>query len=209
MAAIGDIYALHVVCTQQQQTAYNIQHWQVNEVPGGAGRTDAQITLFFETLYAPLYKAVLTSLASFWGVRMQKIWPLPALIPVISVISAGPGTAGLASLPKQTCGFFNRKGLLAGRTRISRQYIPFPDEDDNLNATNTPSVGYMTRLGAIAGAALTVQTVAAGADSVKLAPVIYHRATHSTDQLYTATAKVKWATQRRRGDFGRPNVPPA
>lgn len=209
MAAIGDIYALQIVNTQGNQTAYNIQHWQVIEVPGGAGRTDAQIALFFESLYAPLYKAVMTLNANFWGLRLQKIWPLPVLIPVLSIVSAGAGTAGTAALPKQLCGFYNRKGLLAGRTRISRQYVPFPDEDDNLNATCTPSVGYMTRLGAIAGVAITVQLVVAGADNVKLAPVIYHRTTHGVDALTTATAKQKWATQRRRGDFGRPNNPPA
>jgi len=54
----------------------------------------------------------------------------------------------------------------------------------------------------------TPTTVAAGGNDATLLPVVFHRATNTGNDITSYLVRPVWATQRRRGAYGRQNVPP-
>lgn len=207
MPTVNDVYRARVYCTLQNQTAINVLHWRVSGI-GGAGLSDQDMADKLSADLAPFYKALISSGATYWGLSLQRISPGPIPIEVHTINAQGIGTGDLTRMPKQVCGYFNRKTTFAGRSEIARTYVPFPGEDDNGDATAAPTAGYMTRLGALAGHLIGTIVLGTGGDTVSIIPVIWHRTTSSSTVIVTAQAKQRWATQRRRGDFGRPNNPP-
>lgn len=207
MIVFGNVIQLRAFVRLGDQTAITVRHYLCTSHTGN-GASIANAASSFNNLIATNLKALLTNQASFRGTGAQKIWPLPLSLPSLSSANQDDGSAGPDPLPQQVCGFFNMKTAYGGRSQISRVYVPYPDEADNDANTFRPTTGYMTRLGAAAANFITPFTAGAGADTSNLAPVVYHRGTHGSDFILTATAKQLWATQRRRGSFGRTNASP-
>ena len=90
-----------------------------------------------------------------------------------------------------------------------RTYIPFPSQTDN-TGTGVPSAGYITRCGTLANAYInTIDITGVGLGSVRLLPVLWSPGTPTiTRQVVALRVAPAWATQRRRGSFGRTNRPP-
>ena len=205
--ALQDIYKVRVVCTLQEQTAYNVSHWRITAV-AGAGLTDQVIADKFALHFQATLIALMTNAARYWGVGAQKVQPAPVGNEFFNGNRNVAGTAGAGIEAKQVAGYFNLKTAFAGRSQIGKKYIPFVDSNDTDINTGAPTAGFMVRLGAHAAQYSNAVTFPSGADSLTFTPVVYHRTGGTADSIVTATAKQKWATQRRRGDFGRKNPPP-
>lgn len=132
-----------------------------------------------------------------------EISPLP-----LAGIAVDDATGGEAppGLPGQDSGLITKTTDFSGRTFRGRCYVPFPytaaqDDDD------TPTADYVERLAVFANDFLTTQNVTAGGGLVVLKPVLYNRATVVITPITGNTPRKKWATQRRRGNYGRANGP--
>jgi len=155
------------------------------------------------------YAALLSTLATFWGVSVQAVPPTAPSPPANSAGAPVPGTAAGDMLPSQTSGIITLRTAAIGRRNRGRVYVPFPAEADS-SPQGRPTVGYIGRLGNLAAQLTLPLTIAAGGGTAIVEPVIYHRLdTPPTSTFITAAvARPLWATQRRRGDYGRPNPPP-
>lgn len=142
--------------------------------------------------------------ADYRWTQVIRIKPVRS-VTVINNANTGSGTAGTQLLPTQTCGLVGKLTPFAGRKNRGRCYVPFPAEDDNA-ATGTPTVGYATRLGLLANEFIKTYTVSDGiGGSWDLIPVLMNESTGLTIDVTSHILRQKWATQRRRGAFGRPN----
>jgi hypothetical protein len=72
-----------------------------------------------------------------------------------------------------------------------------------------PSATYISNAQAL-GNVLSIPTGAIpnGAGSLNMSPVIWHRSTNTFTLINGYVVRPKFATQRRRGDFGRVNIMP-
>jgi hypothetical protein len=206
MPAINDVYQVSVYCTIADQVAVNVQHW-IAGANTGAGCSDAQIASGFDVLYAPLYASVITAAAQYYGVKVQKIFPLPVSIPVFSKLNTQPGILGPNCVSKQTSGIITLRTALAGRKFRGRMYVPFPSSS-NVTVNGQPNAGYMTALTNLAASQVVVQNFGGGGNTTPFTRAIYHRATHTFDRVLLVEPRPLFATQRRRGDYGRPNALP-
>lgn len=204
---VGDVYEVKIGSWFNNQAGINVTHWYCTSVTG-SGQTDIQFATVMDLNFAADMKALMTNAAVYFGVRVQRKLPLPQTGPVVFAGLTGNGTAGTTPLPTQVTGMFSKITGLAGRAFRGRFYMPFPDAADNDNTNDRPNAGYMTRLGLLASAVTSAQTIGAGANTVVMSPVIYHRHTLLTTNISTATARQKWATQRKRGVYGRLNPYP-
>jgi len=158
-------------------------------------------------LLKPKYADVLVSSASYIGVALRKME------------AGGPGayyyrrnaTVGNFDpdpLPRQVAGIISWRTGTSGRRGRGRSYIPFPAEENN-TASYVPSAGYLTAVQALRTTILNTGAMAYGdfgaatlalqikaADSFTYTPVVF------------GLTPAKWATCRRRGSYGRPNVLP-
>jgi len=206
MAEINDLYEARIVCTYDNQTAINVRHYRVT-AKAGTGVTDQTLATQLDATFQAAYKALMSSSARYHGVGVRRIFPLPLGLEVNSIANDGVGTQPVGLNPSQTCGVMTLRTALGGRSRRGRVYIPFSSTSDT-GADGRPSVGYQTRMGTLAALFFFVQALGAGGNTNTFTPVIYSKKFDYSNQIVTATSVKKWGTQRRRGDYGRPNTAP-
>lgn len=201
----GDIYQVRIECGFGTQASENIRHWRVSAVVTPEA-TPLQIATIMNLTFAPHYKALLSSSATYRGVGVRRIFPLPLTVETVVSSQAGPGLVTGDPLPKQTSGVITLRTGFAGRKFRGRVYVPFPGESDN-TGSGFPGGGYLNALIALAPDFQTEFTVVNGAGSSVLVPIIWHRRTMTFDAITSTVHRLIWGTQRRRGDYGRPNPP--
>lgn len=206
MATGGDIYRANIYTTFSSQTALVTSHWYVSAT-AGTGATDAQIADAMNNAWHAAFKALIASAASYRGVSVQKIVPAPVAVLVYSTLNQGVGTVIGDALPRQVAGLIGLRTALAGRAYRGRNYIPFPGEADN-DAGNFATAGYVTRLTTLATAMTANVAAGGGGNTNTLKRIIFHSSSNTGTDVTQATVTGNWATQRRRGSFGRANNSP-
>lgn len=206
--AIGDVYLAQIVCTApDSQIAVNARHWVVT-AQAGTGATDTQIAAVISNQIAGSYKALLCNASLYYGVKVNKIWPLPISVGGSDRTGNGVGTAGVNQLPLQVSGLLTIRTAFGGRANRGRVYVPFPSTTDS-QATGEPTAGYVGRLTALVTTLFPAPlTAGVGGNTTTFGPTLYHRATHLVTPITVVQSSTKWATQRRRGLYGQPNVVP-
>lgn len=205
--AIGNIIQTVVWNQLGNQAGLNVVHWKVTALsvntPNVLGRfADGWGSLGFPAAY----KALMASAARFSGVLYRIVYPA---LSAVFADPTGDGAGGVAGdvLPKQVAGFLRKQSAAPGRRKSGRLYIPFPGEGDN-EAGAVPSAAYISRLDTL-GSKYASQ-IGWGADDLGRATIIiYKRTAPLTSSAVSSMVTIpQWATQRRRGAFGRPNVSP-
>lgn len=203
--ALEDIYQIRIRVIAGVQEAVNVLHMRTT-LEAGNGATPIEIASVLSAEYAPLYKAVLSDSAIYQGVGVQRIRPLPVGVEAFSPIGAGAGVVPDDPLPQQVSGLITLRTSLSGRRQRGRKYIPFPAEFHNDDDV-MPSNAYLNGLISLAQEFVSADTIVGALGTTGLNPVIFHRDLGTSDLVTSAVARATWATQRRRGGFGRPNTP--
>lgn len=204
--ALGDIIRVRVACYTSNQQGINVVHYRVS-TSNGSGQTDAQVALALDTNLEVRYKAVISAQARYRGVSVQKIRPLPVAYPQVSTAFDGVGTVAGDMLATQVSGIVTAITNLAGPKYRGRVYIPFPGEG-NSDADGIPTNAYVGNIDDIGDELFSPISVGVGPNDIVLTPVINHRATATYTDITGWIARQKWATQRRRGSYGKTNPTP-
>lgn len=205
--ATGDILECRVVCWEpnDNQLGLNVMHYLAGAPTGPVTLGQAAVTL--DGIIKAAYKAWLGNPAQYRGVGFTKIWPLPRTIEENTNASAGNGTGGANLAAQQASGLIQFRTGLAGHKGRGRIYPPFPptaiqDADGNLTAGGATLV---TAIGTAIGGGFTAT---GGGNNVGLTLCVYNRATHAATPITSFIVRQKFATQRRRGQYGRTNILP-
>lgn len=174
-----------------------------------SGMTDQQAVVDYDGLIAATFKGILSDSVRYNGCQLtyRNVVPLPAT--VFNNSNAGNGTAGAGLAPTQVRGQVKRLTAFAGRKFRGRIFAPFVSAAD-VGTTGLPQGAYITALQAMIAVAapLTGQTLVVGADTVKLIPVLWNRASRSSTDITAYQYPNFFATQRKSGSLGRPNTSP-
>lgn len=211
---LGAILAMTVYCQETDQVSINTVYGQVTGVSTG-GATLNEIAVDYAAGLAGALKALLANTASFRGVGVRDISTLPKQAASYSASGAGVGSAGAVCLPRQTAGLISVYDGLAGKGHRGRFYVPFPSATDNMT-DGVPTVGYLARLVTLAPTLFTLFVVVGAGGSTSVTPGLVHRFVNKvklpnptiTFPLVAPVPRSVWATQRRRGSYGRPNKSP-
>jgi hypothetical protein len=149
--------------------------------------------------------------ATYQGMTMQVITPPIGLLEKNN-LSTGFGTGGSTAAATQTSGLIDWGTGLGGRKYRGRTYFPFPSVQED-GSLGFPNPGYLVGLDAVRTEYIghTAFSLAGGAQTI--IPVIRHRKDKTgvispPTQILTGVSVDAWATQKKRGFFGRPNVSP-
>jgi len=203
----GNILQVKFFAYMDPQLGINVVHYKVLSTIGSP--TSATVAENLETIQVAAYPPLMANAAATDGVSCQNLSVLPLEEPQLSIAVPTGGSVVGAPMPGQVSGIITKRTGLTGRANRGRMYIPFPGQGDSTSSSEPqPSPSYVTRLNALIsllfGAPIVIST---GGDGCTIQPGIYHRATGTFTNGAGGTARSKWATQRRRGDYGRPNVP--
>jgi hypothetical protein len=216
---VAQLVQARIWCADSEQAAVNTL-WYVVAAIGSPAATDQDVADNLDTIIAAHMKAVLAATATYRGVQVQIFSGMPVglIYPALfaSVFinsSSGPGVAGAIGLPRQTCGLIEYQTDIPGRQGRGRSYIPFPASADN-DVNGVPTAGYLTNLAFVAGdmgSGLAVSGVGGTATLVRVIPHLKKNKAGnfvSHTPITNASGSASWATQRRRGSFGRANSSP-
>jgi hypothetical protein len=152
-------------------------------------------------------KALIANPALYLGVSLRYWSPgSPNWATVWSKLNQGVGNAGATPCPKQCSGIFSKNTALAGQKNRGRTFVPFPATADTEPGGN-PTASYLTRLTAYAQRVDNVENI--GADYGIAFGLFTWRMSASFRAITECVVRDRFATQKRRGDYGRVNaIPP-
>jgi len=208
--ANGDIYAVRVFCHATDQTSVNTIHYVLTGLVGGpVNDVDFLNTFIGMAAWPTGWKALLSDDAQYRGTQMGRIFPKPPTRPNHTIVGAGNGSVVGEILPRQVSGIISFQTDLAGPKYRGRLYIPFPSEASSDPALGTPSAAYVTALDSLAAIIATPLVIAPGGGaSINAFPIVYHKDNNTYNLIVEGFGREKWATQRRRGSYGQPNIAP-
>ena len=221
---LNDILEMRVVTQDQTsipQLGINRVYWSVSGITG-LGVTQGQIAAFLDGLLSVNYLPLMPASCLYRGVSIQKVSPTPPVVAASAIAHSGTGTGAGALFPAQATILVSLQTAMAGRAFRGRIFLPFISTT-YLTGTEVPAAGAIVLAANIGGVLDETQLVTVGANATTITPVIWHRkgygyksgppvvpinpATIGTVTAITgSTAVAKWATIRRRGDYGRANA---
>lgn len=210
--ASGDILQVRIGSYTPNQEGLNILHYKVGILTTG-GATLQEIATTLDGLMSIPYPAWLAIGSRYAGVGVTNITP-PRTVEYTSVVNDSPG-AGIGMVPTQVSGLVQIKTFLGGASNRGRIFPPFPGAD-GVAATGGMNAMGLARLGAIAAAIPVTDTIVGMTGSTQIVLVVLHSTTTYPGGVATPTptnavslkAIPAYATQRRRGQFGRLNAAP-
>lgn len=220
---VGDVYRVRAYCYDNTLTQVGINTWYLAVTAQvGTGALQAQIATSVDAAIAASYKACLSVNALYRGVTVQLIYTggaavIPPPIDSPTVVNAGAGTVAGNTLPAQVSGLISWQTSSAGRGYRGRVYIPFPGASA-ANAQGQMVAAYQASLGALAAAIFAAVSAGVGGNTSTLHLALQHDLTPAAPRpprhLYSYplvtnfSEPLAFATQRRRGQFGRINILP-
>jgi len=201
--AVGELYRCVLYTRADDQLGLMVRHFRIAGINAGVP-TELGICNQQELLLAGLVKPLMAGTAEWRGLTIQKISPLPSRVEVFSNAALGGGTAGAVLMPRQVSGLVKLGSENAGRANRGRLYIPFPATTDD-TVDGHPSAGYQVNAAALADALIGSKLAGPVGNTANIIWVVRHAPAFTTTDLTTRVVRERWATQKRRGDFGRPN----
>lgn len=198
-----------------KQLGLNVSYWKVTHVVG-TSVTDAFVANTYDAVQSVNYKSTLPASINYIGTGVQVLIGIDPMPPEqFELGNGGAGAvAGVVSAP-QLAAFASFRTTVAGRTGRGRKYYPFvpPSFQTGDGILTNPAVALYD---AITQVMATPQTIADGfGNSLDMTPVITNLTPNSVsptafgyfNQIVLGTTSNLLATQRRRGQFGRQNLP--
>lgn len=204
---VADVPLIRIVCKDPTGgECINVLHYLVTAI-GGAPATDADLASAFDTACEASIKAALNSGWTYDGVEcsIQNRVPLP--LTQKNNVSAGAGAGIGTPAPSQVCGILSWGSLLSGRKFRGRTYVGGVSAG-NTTSTGLPTNAYQALLTTLGNAIIGFTNVAIGGRTATIALALWHKATRTTTLITTGSIPVKFATQRRRGLYGKNRTPP-
>ena len=199
----GMIVETAAVCHTTTQVGVNTMAMRIISNAGGV-TTDLDLAADLSDWLADGYTQFMSVNSVYSGCRVQIKKPVE-FVSVFSSTGSGPGSATGADLPTQVTGVITKQTVQAGRKYRGRIYPPFPatglaDGHGGLNATG---IGLLTTLGNLWESYPPRALASLG---VELRLCLIHTSDGSFTDIVKMFARSKFGTQRRRGQYGRPNI---
>jgi len=198
-----DLIEVRMFTSIGSQLAINVRQFTVFSILTTPPTYEAA-TQAIEAKLAAAYKQILSANATWRGVGVRKLLPAPKSLEILNNDSAGAGGAAGDCLPKQACGLLKLGTATAGPGGRGRAYLAFPSELHN-GVDGKPNAAYATAAVDLIAALTTNTQFDAAGEKFNLQPLLVKKPGLSSKEITFATLRTKWATQKRRGDYGRVN----
>ena len=205
---IGSVVKAQVICRAGNQISVNTHKWQMLSIVGGSTISSTAFLADLETDLLLRMPPLLGSDAQYYGTMLYLMNPIgPAPRPDNTVPAEEGGTGGAGLLPMQCCGLISWYTAVLGKQGQGRTYVPFPSPEAS-ETNGSPNAGYISSLAALSSALRAVRVIVSGPVTATFELVLYQGGIATPLVIVDATERDAWATQRRRGSYGKANSPP-
>jgi hypothetical protein len=203
--AVNDLVKVRIVSQLEEQVAINTLFYKCFGVATTSAH-ESDMATAFDTAVAAAYKSCLTNSAIYRGVGVQVQNPTLS-VEQETIASQGDGVGGVGFLPKQIAVIIHFQSAIAGPKGRGRIYVPFVPT--LFNVLGKPTAAAILDYAALALAIPQIMVIdGGGGGTASMELVVRNARTLNGYSVDTKTAQGLFATQRRRGDYGRINSPP-
>lgn len=204
---VNDILRIRLATFLEGQMGLNVLHYRISSISGGATLID-DVPAGFYDFVQERYCDLFATQTEFSGVGASIV--LPGDRRTIEYRSAGNtgvllGTNGDETLPKQVTAVIRFRRERAGRMARGRNYIPFPAQTGADFTTGLPNAGYIVKLTDYLNTISPTCTVPIKTHTIVITHGILGKLS-GFDPVAAVAVSRRWATQRRRGDYGAQNT---
>jgi len=205
----GDFVEVKIYTFLDNQLGENVLYgmMQASVGPQDAATIAIDVRNWFRTKYTDL----MANDAVFLGISLRT-WGIAVGYPDFATIWSKQdpwqaGTAGAVPCPKQASGIVSKYTPYGGRRGQGRSYVPFP-ATDSVEADGNPTAAYLADLTTLGNAMVGPDPVGGGNYDIQWG-LMKWRQPNTFLALVNSIPRDRFATQRRRGDYGRVNAIPA
>lgn len=211
---IGDVLEVRNVClnSHHDQIGVNVLHYRVT-AQGTFTPTLAEIAANLRPVFADIYTLCMANECRYSGVGVKNM-AAPATEEHVASVGGIFGNEGLNEFPSQISRLVSIKTGFAGPGHRGRIYVPFPSTN-SANSEGNMSASGITSIQLFAAGFPLTKTITSGANSVTIVLGVLRRIAGGValppgtiDLAIQLVPKFLFATQRRRGDYGRINPLP-
>jgi len=201
---VDDKIQCRIYCVAGDQVSVNVRHFKVTAVKTGAADLD-ELADAMSLRIAAVYRPWLAAAARYVGVALDLYNVVPPTVgPTTSIVGQGDGTGAGDMLPRQVAALIRFKNVRNGRHGRGRSYIPFGTETRNGIGGKLDATGLAT-LDTIRAVLADPFKYFTPGDETTLLPCVRDKTTNIFWAIVDSVSDDRWATQKRRGSFGRKN----
>lgn len=205
---VGHTYRTRLVTFSGAQVGLNILYYRCFQGPALADQTEQSFADHMSQLVAPLYRAILPEQASFRGVGVRDVaTPLALEFTQNGQSQAGLVQGGIGA--KQIAGLVAKFTAVNTPRARGRMYAAFPGLG-SMETDGRPTGVYENQLDAMADVLFANISFGPNLNPTVMEPVIFSPGPGiiQINKIIQHRTRNRWATQRRRGDFGPTNIVP-
>lgn len=206
---LSDVYNVMVVLYVQDkgQIAVTVRRFKVTAITGTPSNQD--LADGADSNWATNWKGVLAPDAKYLGTRVQSLEPNYGEAWADGIGGAGVGTFADAvdTGPGQLAALIRLFTGERGRKGEGRVYVGFPPLNAIDNAA-TPTAGYVTALATLGGILKNPFVASAAGGTITGKFGNWNKALAEFNEYVESDIPDAFATQRRRGSYGKLNIPP-
>lgn len=200
-----DLLQVTLVCKADTQFSQVVRHYSVQTVTGSPSTLE-DFADGVESRFAPLFKAMMSSSAQWWGVKVQRLAPLKS-VAVLSISRRDDADVDGDLIPRQACGVIKLMTATGSRSARGRSFIPFASETHN-NSNGDPEGAYITLLDSLGDSLIQDLSLTTGGRGSTSKAVVFSRKLNAVENLIARQSRTHWGSQRRRSNIGRPDADP-
>lgn len=205
---IGSIVKCNMICQSSNQISVTSWKFQLQSLTGSSFFTSTAFLTQVAGDLSILIPPLLANDALFYGLMLYLENPIgPRPRPDTSGVLALNGTAGAGMLPTQTSGLISWYSDVLGKPGQGRSYIPFPAPASN-DTNGTPTAAYGADLASLASYLANNIVIADPPATGTFNMVLYAGGISTAFLIDDGVPRDAWATQRRRGSYGKANSLP-
>lgn len=207
--SVADVCKVQIYTFDTTQIGINTFWYKVLAV-GAIPSTDQDVATTFDAAVSTQMLRILNNNAEYRGIRVQIYLALtatPTFVDVISVAGAGAGTGGATSLAKQVAGITSWYTNQPRQAFRGRSYWPFPAAEHD-TGDGFPDAAYVVQINDLSNQIKNYSNPSTGGRIATVQQVLFNRKTKGFTPIASYLARPLWATQRRRGSYGRPQGAP-
>lgn len=205
--ALNDVIKAQIVCQDFEQVSINSVYYKVTGI-GSPAATLADFCRNFSAAVAPVVKPLISNTAVFMEVVGQVVNPLPLMARVVDSGDLGDGTGGAIGMARQASGLLSFYTDQAGPGFRGRIYVPFPSTSA-ARLYGLCTTAYTDDLNALGDAMRDLIAVSSGGRTATIEMGLWKRAGNIFTPITKTEGRGVFATQKKRGSYGRANTVPS